>query len=84
MYTFFLSWKARKFFLELKELSMSLFGGQKRRRGSIHLYFLGDYINASKNKNIQKVMHKFNEKKILFADVVTKINTKWKSEQRVL
>lgn len=29
-------------------------------------------------------MHKFNEKKILFADVVTKINTKWKSEQRVL
>ena len=78
------AWKARKFFLDLKELSMSLFGGQKRRRGSIHLYFLGDYINCKKEKKIQTVLHKFNEKKILFADVVEKIDTKWRHEQRLL
>ena len=78
------SWKARKFFLELKELSMSLFGGQKRRRGSIHLYFVGDYVNAKDNIHVQKVLHKFQEKKILFADIVDKIDTKWKHEQRLL
>ena len=78
------AWKARKFFLELKELSMALFGGQKRRRRSIHLYFVGDYVNCKEIVNVQKVLHKFNEKKILFADKVTKINTKWKSETRLL
>ena len=78
------AYKARKFFLELREKSLSLFGGNKRRRGSVHLYFLGDYLNAGDELGVQKVMHKFGENKVLFAEIVTKINTKFKSEDRVL
>ena len=78
------SWKARKYFLKLKELSMSLFGGQKRRRGSIHLYFVGDYVQATNNVPVQKVLHQFHEKKILFADYVEKIDTKFRHSQRLL
>ena len=63
---------------------MSLFGGQKRRRGSIHLYFIGDYVDAKNNLPVQKVLHKFNDNKILFADYVEKIDTKWKHSQRLL
>ena len=70
--------------MELKELSMSLFGGEKRRRGSIHLYFLGDYVDCKNNLSVQKVLHKYNEKKIYFADIIIKIDTKWKSEKRLL
>ena len=30
---------------ELREKSLGIFHGRKRRRGSWHLYFLGDYIH---------------------------------------
>ena len=78
------AYKARKFFLELREKSMSLFGGKKRRRGSVHLYFLGDYLHAGDEIRVQRAMQKFGEKKILFAEIVSKINTKFKTEERVL
>ena len=40
------AYRARKRFLELREKSMGIFHGKKRRRGSWVFYFLGDYIGA--------------------------------------
>ena len=40
------AYRARKRFLELREKSMGIFHGKKRRRGSWVFYFLGDYVGA--------------------------------------
>jgi len=78
------AWKARKYFLELREKSLAVFGGRKRRRGSVHLYFLGDYINAKDDVGIRRVLTKCGDTRILFADKITKINRKHVYQERIL
>jgi len=54
-------YKARLHFLELREKSMGIFKGKKRRRGSWILFFQGDYIDA---KNSMEVRNLFAHPKI--------------------
>ena len=82
--TCFRVWQARKYFLELREKSMGIFNGKKRRRGSWVFYFMGDYIDAKNNINIAKIMAKYGDQRILFADMVDKTNRKHKTQPRVL
>jgi len=77
----FRTWKARKEFKELREKSLSLFNGQKRRGGSFRVYFVGDYINSKLYPQIQKVVQ---GNKILFADSVSKVNRSCKLQTRVI
>eukprot|EP00948_MAST-09A_sp_MAST-9A-sp1_P000460 g460.t1 len=77
------AWKARKKFLELREKALGIFKGRKRRRGSVHLFFLGDYTNASGDPEMGRTMEKFGDSKILFADTVVKYNEKFKNQERI-
>jgi len=53
----------------------NLFMGEKdRRRSSAMKVFLGDYLNLTNNQAIQKLLTKYGDKKVDFADVVIKIN----------
>tara|TARA_B110001452_G_scaffold96711_2_gene80015 strand:- start:749 stop:1345 length:597 start_codon:yes stop_codon:yes gene_type:complete len=49
------SYRARKYFLALREKSLGIFHGNKRRRGSWALYFLGDYVHASDSLEVAKL-----------------------------
>jgi myosin-1 len=54
------SWKTRKYFLELREKSLGLFGRNKpRRRASIRRYYVGDYLNISTHPAIQAMLAKY-------------------------
>lgn len=75
---------ARKSFLELREQAQGIFAGQKRRRGSWALYFLGDYCRAAESAELTRTLAKHGEKQIYFADVCEKINRKKKTQARAL
>ena len=45
------------------------------------MYFLGDYLHAEENLTIQSMMGKFGDQKILFADVVEKVNKLFKVQE---
>eukprot|EP00475_Leptophrys_vorax_P030591 TRINITY_DN4597_c0_g2_i1.p1 TRINITY_DN4597_c0_g2~~TRINITY_DN4597_c0_g2_i1.p1 ORF type:complete len:1030 (+),score=334.18 TRINITY_DN4597_c0_g2_i1:248-3091(+) len=79
------SWKLRKYFIELREKALGIYGGKKaRRRGSVKLYYLGDYLNTKDILGIQQILQKNGDTKVLFADNVDKINRKNVSQPRVL
>ena len=78
------SYRARKYFLELREKSLGIFHGRKRRRGSWHLYFLGDYIHAKDSMKVASLMAKTSDQRVLFADSTLKINRNRKSQERCL
>ena len=67
---------SRKYFLEVREQAKGIFGGQKRRRGSWALYLLGDYVRAAESPELNRLLSKRGESRILFADVVEKVNRK--------
>jgi myosin-1 len=53
------AWKVRKYFLELREKALGIYGGKKlRRRGSVKLYYLGDYLNTKDVLGIQQILQK--------------------------
>ena len=82
--TAFRAYASRKYFLELREQAQGIFSGQKRRRGSWALYFLGDYIHAAESAELTRVLSKRAESRILFADIAEKVNRKRKSQARAL
>jgi hypothetical protein len=59
--------------MELKKKAAGIFEGRKRRRFSMRVFFLGDYINAKENLAIEKIMKKNGETRVLFADNVVKV-----------
>eukprot|EP00123_Amoebidium_parasiticum_P000857 comp11764_c0_seq1/m.6359 comp11764_c0_seq1/g.6359 ORF comp11764_c0_seq1/g.6359 comp11764_c0_seq1/m.6359 type:complete len:203 (-) comp11764_c0_seq1:545-1153(-) len=62
-----------------------IFKGQKeRRRSSDAKQFLGDHVQAGGLPAIAKALAKNGDKKIVFADIVLKINKRNKMQQRLL
>lgn len=81
------SYRARKYFRELREKSLGLFGRNKlRRRASVRRFFVGDYLRAANTPAVTKLLQKHKEVKstVLFCDLVDKINRKGKSQRRVM
>ncbi|KAH9256360.1 hypothetical protein BASA81_005593 [Batrachochytrium salamandrivorans] len=80
------SYKARQYFMALREKSLGIFNGKKRRRGSWILYFQGDYINAKSNSEFRTVLQtKFQLgdaelRDIIFADQCEILGKKHKLE----
>jgi len=79
-------YKARLHFLELREKSMGIFKGRKRRRGSWVLFFQGDYIDAKDSLEVRGLFTnpKFGaqDQKIIFADRCDVMGKKNKLEPR--
>jgi hypothetical protein len=62
-----------------------LFGRNKqRRRLSIRRYYVGDYLNASRNPTITNTLAKNGDRNVLFLDEVDKVNKNYKVQRRVL
>ena len=78
------AYKARKYYMELRERAKGIFMGRKRRRGSWSLYFMGDYVGASESAELTRLLSKHSESRILFADVIEKVNRNRKAQERVL
>eukprot|EP01136_Pigoraptor_vietnamica_P006857 Opistho-1_new@40305 len=57
---------------------------KERRRSSAVKMFLGDHLGLASNPNIIKLLAKNDDKRILFSDVITKINKRNKMQERVL
>lgn len=79
-------YQARLHFLELREKSMGIFKGRKRRRGSWVLFFQGDYIHARDSMELRALFAHpkigANDQKIVFADQCDVLAKKNKLEQR--
>lgn len=76
-------WKARKYFLELREKALGIYNGKKaRRRLSVKFFFVGDYINGEEDALLKEELRNQGSTKIIFADTVDKINKKNVSQQR--
>ena len=56
--TMYRAFASRKYFLELREQAQGIFSGQKRRRGSWALYFLGDYVHAAASAELTRALSK--------------------------
>jgi len=70
---------------EVEFSQQNLFMGEKdRRRSSAMKVFLGDYLNLTNNQAIQKLLTKYGDKKVDFADVVIKINKRNKMQDRII
>ena len=82
------SFLARRFFLELRQLAMGVFEGRKRRCGSVHLQFHGDYLGVADSIALPAAIVKANpddeNPTYLFADSVVKVNRAGKEQQRFL
>eukprot|EP00966_Prymnesium_polylepis_P048412 1121308-Prymnesium_polylepis.1 len=63
---------------------MGIFHGRKRRRGSWVFYFLGDYVGCGDSLQLDQLLKKEGDSKILFADRVQKINRNGVVQDRVL
>jgi myosin-1 len=77
------SWKARKFFLEMREKALALYKGRKlRRKRSVKLFYQGDYVQDSNHREILRIMSKRGDKAILFFDVIDKYNKSFVCQSR--
>ena len=85
--------RTRKYFREMREKSLGLFGRNKmRRRASVRRFYVGDYLGLAGNASVAKLLSKYKDESpsgghtssILFADAVSKINRKSKAQMRVL
>lgn len=59
-------------------------GKKERRRSSLNKPLQGDYMGAKTNNKILSIIGKHEEKEVLFADSVIKINRKCKRQERIL
>ena len=80
------AWIAIKYFLELRKKADEVFGGKKRRSGSIHLAFHGDYLDCKSSLSLSTALTDSGEylSDIKFADRVDKINRKGVVQERLL
>ena len=76
-------YKSRKFYLECKQKTLSLFLGKKeRKRLSLNRDFSGDYLNILSNPELRFIIG--SDEKVLFCDKVTKYDRRWKTQSREL
>jgi len=63
---------------------IAVFGGKKRRSGSVHLHFHGDYLNVQNSLSLSTALTEEGEyiSDIKFADRVDKINRKGVVQER--
>ena len=80
------AWIAIKYFLELRKKADEAFGGKKRRAGSVHLAFHGDYLDCKSSVSLSTALTESGEyiSDIKFADRVDKINRKGVVQERLL
>jgi len=74
------AYKARLYFLRLREESAMLLHQKKRRRNSWVLYFIGDYIRAQENDMIATQI----DGRVKFADQVSMLDSKKKMVAQIL
>jgi len=82
----------RKYFREMREQSLRIFGRNKlRRRASVRRFYVGDYLRIASDPQVAKMLTKYGELKpgskgtsILFVDNIEKINRKAKTQERIL
>ena len=73
-------YRARKYYLECKKQSLSLFYGKKeRRRFTLNRDYLGDYISYLDNPYLRSLVGK--NEKVLFCDVVKKYDRRFKPKE---
>eukprot|EP00457_Paulinella_chromatophora_P000941 gb/GEZN01000943.1/.p1 GENE.gb/GEZN01000943.1/~~gb/GEZN01000943.1/.p1 ORF type:complete len:1030 (+),score=139.44 gb/GEZN01000943.1/:99-3188(+) len=78
------AWQHRKYFLEMREKALGVFGKEKlRRKVSVSRYPRGDYIQAQEHPSAQDLLHR-DGAKFRFADHVEKINRKRVSQERII
>jgi len=76
-------WKARKYFLELKEKSQDIFYQKKeRKRISLKREYIGDYIGYLDNPGLRALVGK--NERVLFADDVGKYDRRYNASKRTL
>jgi len=81
----FRAWRARKYFLELRDKGLQLMGTNKmRRRVSVRRVFIGDYLGITTNLETSNIMAKNGDRSVIFADTVQKINKRNKIQTRTL
>ncbi|GBG34585.1 Myosin-IB [Hondaea fermentalgiana] len=66
------AFKARLYFLRLREKSVEFLNHQKRRRASYTFYFVGDYIHAQDNEQITSQI----DGRVRFAETVSVVDAK--------
>jgi len=81
----FRAWRARKYFLELRDKGLQLMGTNKvRRRVSVRRVFIGDYLGITTNLETSNIMAKNGDRSVIFADTVQKVNKRNKIQTRTL
>lgn len=57
---------------------------KERRRSSASKVHVGDHLNLQANAVVGKMLNKFNDGKILFSDLLIKVNKRNKMQERIL
>jgi myosin-1 len=82
------AWQIRKIYLQLKKEAIDIFKGQKERtRQSIQrgvISFFGDFLGLQDNNEIKLLISKYGDTKIVFSDLVKKVNKRYKFQDRIL
>jgi len=67
-----------------KQEDARFMGRKKRRNSSVSKVFLGDFLKLSSKVSILKMMSKYGDNRILFSDVLTKMNKRNKMQERII
>ncbi|KAF2073563.1 hypothetical protein CYY_005112 [Polysphondylium violaceum] len=67
-----------------KQEDARFMGRKKRRNSSVSKVFLGDFLKLSNNVSTLKMMSKYGDNRILFSDVLTKVNKRNKMQERII
>jgi len=59
-------------------------GKKARRRSSAYKRFLGDYLGLESNSGFLKMMAAEGDSKVVFSDVVVKVNKRYRMQERVI
>ncbi|EGG14716.1 hypothetical protein DFA_10975 [Cavenderia fasciculata] len=65
-------------------LDAKFMGKKKRRNSSISKVFLGDFLSLSNNVSILKLISRYGDNRILFSDVLIKVNKRNKMQERII
>jgi len=82
------AWRIRKVYLELKREAMDIFHGMKERtrtsvaRGAVA--FFGDFLGLKENVEVNNLIRPNGDTKIVFSEVVKKVNRRDKIQDRIL
>jgi myosin-1 len=71
--------------LGVQDTETSVFSGRKvRNKTSIDREYVGDYLRFENNPNLKNILKQFGDKKILFSANISKVNKKFKQQERIL